>query len=529
MINNILAVDIETDSLDFTKGNIKLISLYNEKTKVVYENVDDIRNILEDKSVMKVFHNAKFDVSWLKYNGIEVNNYTDTMIMAKLLGYENVKLDYLVKTYFNKSLSKELQHSDNWKGEKITDDHKKYCLDDAKYTFKLYNELIKGIDKNNLKEILEIEINALPAIVELTLNGIYLDMDEWKIEVKKLEEKAKDIELEFKSRLSKNTLNINSPKQIIEAFRENGIPIKSTADEVLAQFEYLYDEVRLLRKYRKISKNINTYGYKIQEYLDCNGVIRPSWNQIGAKTGRMSCSKPALQGVPSIMRKYFKARDGYTFVIADYSQVELRILAEVSKDRTLINAYKNDLDLHSITASKVINKPIEMITESERKIGKTLNFGIAYGITENGLRNQMYKSLGTDLTEEEAKKYRINFFESYKGVYIIQDILLRAKNIRSLGGRQWSSDLKSNQKLNYSIQGTGADILKTALSYLMESKDDDWKLCAVVHDEILLEVPEKVSNKAKVVLKDSMEKAMNKFIKEVPCKIDIKISNTWCK
>lgn len=525
----IVAVDIETDSLDITRGNIKLVSLYGKDYKDTYENILDIKEVLENPKILKIFHNAKFDVSWLKYNGIEVNNYTDTMIMAKLLGYENVKLDCLVKTYFNKTLSKELQHSDNWKDNNISDAHKKYCLDDAKYTFKLYNELIKEIDKNNLKEILEIEINALPAIVELTLNGIYLDMDEWKIEVKKLEEKAKDIELEFKSRLSKNTLNINSPKQIIEAFRENGIPIKSTADEVLAQFEYLYDEVRLLRKYRKISKNINTYGYKIQEYLDCNGVIRPSWNQIGAKTGRMSCSKPALQGVPSIMRKYFKAREGYMFVVADYSQVELRILAEVSRDSTLIDAYKNDLDLHTITASKVLTKPIESINDVERKIGKSLNFGIVYGITENGIQNQIKKNLGIDLTREEAMQYRTNFFGAYKEVYAIQDILLKSQKVRSLGGRSWSENLKSNQKLNYCIQGTGADILKVALSYLMEIKDNAWKLCAVVHDEILLEVPESDIYRAKEALKNSMEQAMNKFVKQVPCKVDIKINNSWCK
>ena len=525
----IYATDIETDSLDLTNGKIKLISIFGDDKEDTFSDVNQLKPILEDPKTLKVFHNAKFDVSWLKYNGIEVNNYTDTMIMAKLLGYENVKLDYLVKTYFNKELSKELQHSDNWKGDNISEDHKKYCLDDAKYTFKLYNELIKEIDKNNLKEILEIEINTLPAIVDLTINGIYLDMDEWKIEVKNLEKKAKEIESEFKCKLSNNNLNINSPKQIIEAFRENGIPIKSTADEVLAQFEYLYDEVRLLRKYRKISKNINTYGYKIQEYLDSKGVIRPSWNQIGAKTGRMSCSKPALQGIPSIMRKHFKAREGYMFVVADYSQVELRILAEVSRDSTLIDAYKNDLDLHTITASKVLNKPIESINDVERKIGKSLNFGIVYGITENGIQNQIKKNLGIELTREEAMEYRTNFFGAYKEVYAIQDILLKSQKITSLGGRIWSENLKSNQKLNYCIQGTGADILKVALSYLMEIKDNTWKLCAVVHDEILLEVPENDTYRAKEALKSSMEQAMNKFVKQVPCKVDIKINNSWCK
>lgn len=523
------AIDIETDSLDFTKGQIKLISIFGEDKEYTFLNAEELKSILEDSKILKIFHNAKFDVTWLKYKGIEVNNYTDTMILAKVLGHENVKLSDLVNLYFNKELNKDLQHSDNWVTDSISEKHKQYCLDDARYTFKLYYELMKEINDNNLNQVLDIEISTLPAIVELTLNGIYLDIDKWMLEVKNLKYKAQEVELEFKGKLSKETLNINSPKQIVEAFNEKGILIKSTADEVLAQFEHLYDEVKLLRKYRKISKNINTYGYKIQEYLDSKGVIRPSWNQVGAKTGRMSCSKPALQGVPSIMRKYFKAREGYIFVVADYSQVELRILAEVSRDSTLIDAYKNDLDLHSITASKVLNKSIENITELERKIGKSLNFGIVYGITENGIQNQVKKNLNIELTREEAMKYRTNFFEAYKGVYNIQDILLKSQKIKSLGGRIWSKDLKSNQKLNYCIQGTGADILKTALSYFMEAKDNEWKLCAVVHDEILLEVPNNDAYRAKEVLKHSMEKAMNKFVKEVPCKVDIKINNSWCK
>lgn len=523
------AVDIETDSIDFTSGKIKMISISGDDKEGIFTDLENIKPILEDPKLLKIFHNAKFDVSWLEYNGIKVKNYTDTMIMAKVLGHENVKLSDLVKVYFDKELDKNLQHSDHWKSNNLSEKHKQYCLDDAKYTFKLYKKLMDEIKRNNLVEVLKIEVSALPAIVELTLNGIYLDMKEWSIEVKKLEQKAEQVELEFKNKLLNNNLNINSPKQIIQAFNERGIPIKSTADEVLAQFEHLYEEVKLLRKYRKISKNISIYGYKIQEYLDSKGVIRPSWNQIGAKTGRMSCSKPALQGVPSIMRPYFKARKGYTFVVADYSQVELRILAEVSRDSTLINAYKNGLDLHTITASKVLNKSIESITELERKIGKSLNFGIVYGITENGIQNQVNKNLSIKLTREEAMKYRTNFFEAYEGVYNIQNILLNSCSIRSLGGRRWGNDLKPNQKLNYSIQGTGADILKTALAYLMKSKDSQWRLCAVVHDEILLEVPEDDANNAKDVLRISMEKAMNKFVKRVPCKVDIKISNNWCK
>lgn len=524
-----VAVDIETNHLDFTQGDIKLISLYSkEHYSMVCEDIFEVKDILENSEFIKVFHNAIFDVSWLIHNGINVTNYVDTMIMAKILNLKEANLKFLVKKYFDVDLDKTLQDSDNWIDEEITDAHKEYCLKDSKYTFELYKVLYDEISKKGLLEVLDRELKILPAMVELKLHGIKLDLEGWQKEVKVLEAKANEVAREFKLTLGNDDINLNSPKQIVDAFQNRNIPIKSTADEVLAQFEDIYQEVKLLRKYRKLSKNINTFGYKITEYLD-NNIIRPNWIQIGAVSGRMSCSKPALQAVPSIMRPYFESREGRVLVVADFSQVELRILAEVSKDKTMIDAFNNDMDLHTITASRVFNKHIDEVTDVERKIGKSLNFGIVYGITEIGIQNQIRKSTKQEISIEEAMTYRINFFNAYKNIYSLQNILLQSDEIKSLGGRVWREGLKPNQKLNYCIQGTGADILKESLIEFMKNRNENYKLCAVVHDEIVIEVPEEEADSACEVLLESMKSGMSKFVSSVPCKVDINISNSWCK
>lgn len=525
-----VAVDIETSDLNHMKGDIKLISIYSEgKYCDVHEDILKSKDILEDDSIIKIFHNAIFDVTWLMHNGINVTNYVDTMLMAQILQYEGVNLKHLTKQLLNVDLDKDLQSSDNWRSDVLTESHKQYCLDDSKYTYQLYKLLYDDIVAKGLIDVFNREMKVIPAMVELKLNGIKLDMEGWSKEVKNLESKANEVGKEFKDKVGDDNINLESPQQIINAFQSSGIPIKSTADEVLAQFEDNYDEVKLLRKYRKLQKNISTFGYKISEYLDNEDVIRPDWKQIGAISGRMSCSKPALQGVPRVMKPYFKAREGRTFVIADFSQVELRVLAEVSKDRTMIQAFNNDEDLHTITASKVFNKPINEITDLERRMGKSLNFGIVYGITENGIQNQIRKTTGEEISIHEATRYRLNFFEAYKDVYTLQDILLRSQKIKSLGGRIWCNKLRPNQKLNYCIQGTGADILKESLIEFLRIRNTNWVLCAVVHDEIVIEVPEDESQKALNLLLTSMEKGMAKFVKSVPCKVDINISKTWIK
>ncbi|MCI9908760.1 hypothetical protein JY718_17785 [Clostridioides difficile] len=193
----------------------------------------------------------------------------DTMIIAKILNLKEANFKFLVKRYFDIALDKSIQGSNNWMEEEITEAHKEYCLNDSKYTFDLYKILYDEIFEKGLLEVLDQEIKTLLAMVELKINGIKLDLEGRNKEVRVLEAKTNEV--------ANDEINLNSLKQIVDAFQNRNIPIKSTDDEVLEQFEDTYQEVKLLHKYCKLSKNINTFGYKIIEYLDKGGIIRPNW------------------------------------------------------------------------------------------------------------------------------------------------------------------------------------------------------------------------------------------------------------
>lgn len=243
----------------------------------------------------------------------------------------------------------------------------------------------------------------------------------------------------------------------------------------------------------------------------------------------MSCNNPPLQAMPSSSREFFIAEKGNKLICADYSQVELRVLASISRDETLISYFKSDVDLHTGTASLIFKKAIEEVTKEERQVAKSLNFGIVYGITAYGIQKNLRKA-GLDVTLEEAEGYRLEFLRVYPKVRMLQDSLLRADYIMSLGGRRWQcSNLTMTQRLNLPIQSSAAEGLKEALAILINNMKPSWKLVAIVHDEIVLEVNEEEVIEAKEVLETSMKLGMKKIIKDIPIVVDSSISNNWCK
>lgn len=222
-------------------------------------------------------------------------------------------------------------------------------------------------------------------------------------------------------------------------------------------------------------------------------------------------------------------KKGNKLICADYSQVELRVLANISRDETLISYFNEGVDLHAGTASLVFNKPIEEVTKEERQVGKSLNFGICYGITAYGIQKNLRK-FGMHISLEEAEKYRVEFLKAYPKVKELQDKLLRADGIISLGRRYWEGRaLSMTQRLNLPIQGSAAEGLKEALALLVCNMKSSWKLVAVVHDEVVIEVAEEEAMEAKDILKCCMINGMKKIINDIPIIVDISISDNWCK
>ncbi|EHK2305043.1 DNA polymerase [Clostridium perfringens] len=531
-MNNLeeLFLDLETNSLNPRNGQIELIGLARGKREVLHKKVVDneLRKLLKEKNISKVFHNAKFDVGFLINNGFEVNSYDCTLLMAQVLGEEKLSLKDLSQKYLNVDIDKALQHSDNWQGE-ITQEHINYVKDDVKNTRALYYKLSELLVEHGLWEVYERERKALPAIVMLENNGINMEFDKWDLKLNEDRKVAAELENSIKVLLNRPQLNLNSPKQIVDAIFEYGIKLHSTSDDELAKYSDEHEVIRLIRKQRKLQTKIKTYGEKLKIFIDEDNRIRADWKLIGALSGRMACNKPPLQAMPGKSREFFVAEEGYKLVCADYSQVELRVLASITNDDTLVRYFKEEIDLHTGTASLIFKKSLDEISKEERQVAKSLNFGIVYGITAYGIQKNLRKS-GLIVSIEEAEEYRLEFLKAYPKVKELQDSLLRASYIKTLGGRRWESGrLSMTQRLNLPIQGSAAEGLKEALALLVENIDEKWKLVAVVHDEILLEVPENDAEIAKQVLENCMITGMKNIIKNIPIVVDSSISNNWCK
>ena len=523
-------IDLETDSLNPRSGVIKLVVSAMENEEVSYKKFidDEFRSLLKNRSILKVFHNAKFDVEYLVNSGCEVNNYHCTLIMAQVLGEEKLSLKELTKKYLGVNIDKSMQHSDNWQGE-ITQEHIDYAVKDVENTRGLFYKLQDELISKNLWMTYEIERRALPAIIMLENNGIKMEFYKWNLRLDKDRKLIQEIEFTIRDLLNNSQLNLNSPKQLVEAIKEYGIKLHSTSDDELAKYSDEHEVIKLLRKYRKLQTKIKTYGEKLKSSIDDDGRIRADWRLIGAKSGRMSCNNPPLQAMPGNSREFFVAEDGYKLVCSDYSQIELRVLASISKDETLMNYFNNEVDLHRGTASLIFKKPLDEITNKERQVAKSLNFGIIYGITAYGIQKNLRKS-GLDITLDEAEEYRIKFLNVYPRVRAIQDALLRADYIKTIGGRRWQGGgLSMTQRLNLPIQGSAAEGLKEALALLVNSIKETWKLVAIVHDEILLEVPTDDAEEAKQVLENCMITGMKNIIKDIPVIVETSISNNWCK
>lgn len=536
-IRRIVAVDIETDDLDFQKGTIRLISVYSPEQQLVTADVAQVEQLLKDESILKVFHNATFDVTWLTEHGYPVVNYTDTMLMGQILhntAQSNNTLQALALEYVGILLDKTLQNAENWQGE-ITEQHKQYALKDSEVTYHLYHLLQKKIAEKQLDVVLDREVSMLPIAVALNRNGVPFDFKSWTDELIQVETEMKALEGVIQQRFNISTLNLSSPKQLHVAFGQLGIALKDVTDETLAKVEHLHLVVAELRKYKKLKKLLSTYGEKLQAQIGEDGRLRGQWRVIGADTSRMTCKKPNLQGLPTIAKPYVRASEGRVFVIADYSTIELRILAEITKDPELIKAFQSGEDLHAKTTRAVLAKEVyEEVTSSERKIGKVINFGLLYGMTAYGLQRKIQAATGQALTLEEAEVFRNRYFELYPNVLTYQDQMLRSDWIFTLGGRYWSSEtteLKRGKisRFNYPIQASGAEGLKESLKLLYPKLRNNWQLIAVVHDEILLEVPIDEAEFAKETLYDAMQQGMKTIIPSIPIEIDIKIDISWSK
>jgi DNA polymerase-1 len=309
--------------------------------------------------------------------------------------------------------------------------------------------------------------------------GVPIDADSWREHARKTEADAARLEAELNALTSEHpdgkAWNFGSHQQVRKAAKLLGVDIPDTKDETLALYAKEHEFIATLRDYRKVSKLASTYGAGwLENGYHQDGRIYASWRQLQAATGRMACDHPNLQNIPRSgpLRSYIRAPEGRVFVVADYSQIELRIAAKVSGDQEMLSAYAEGRDLHTLTAQNLTRR--EDITNDDRKLAKAVNFGLLYGMGATGLQSYALKSYGVEMSSEEASLYRKRFFRTYPGLKTWHDNERRAwhyggMETRTLTGRRRTNVESLTDRLNAPVQGTAADGLKLALALLWAS------------------------------------------------------------
>ena len=405
-------------------------------------------------------------------------------------------------------------------------------------------------EEGSLKLFNEIEIPLITVLGEIQYNGMLVDKDELINFGKELKERIEDLTREIYE-LADEEFNINSTQQLgnilFEKLKLPGAKKNkkgySTDVAVLEKLILAHPIIEKILEYRTLSKLNSTYVEGLIPYINPKtGRIHSYFHQTITATGRISSTEPNLQNIPSReeigrnIKKAFKPSDGYVYIDADYSQIELRVLAHIAKDNNMINAFKNDEDIHREVASRVFDTPLDQVTKEQRSRAKAVNFGIVYGITDFGLAQQ----IGT--SRKQAKEYIDSYLEKYEGIKkymekVTEDAKENGYVVTSFGRRRYIPELKSSNymirefgkraAMNTPIQGTAADIMKIAMNTVYKKLEEsglDAKVVLQVHDELILEVKEEQKEEAKKILKESME---NATVLEIPLKVEVNDAKSW--
>jgi len=576
--------DLETDSLDVIDANLAGVAICLDIKRSYYiplahkdehgelfkdqANFKDalklLNNILSDSSLLKIGHNIKYDIAVLKRYKIEVASFEDTMLMSYIndAGNHRHGMDELAKVHFNRDTIKFKDVVGSGKSQ-ITFDYveiekaTEYAAEDAEITFKLYLLLKKKLsDGKNISAYNYLEKSLVPSILEMEINGIKLNTEYLKSLSSEFEKKINILEKEI-FKLCGVEFNIGSPKQLGDVlFNQLKLtpPKKtktgefSTGIEVLEDLAFEGNKVAEdLITWRQLSKLKNTYTEALQNHINkTTKRIHTSYAMASTNTGRLSSSDPNLQNIPirspegRLIRKSFIAEKGYKILSADYSQVELRVLAHIAKIEPLIEAFKNGEDIHALTASEIFGTSLEKVTPDLRRRAKAVNFGIIYGISGFGLAKQL------SITNHEANNFIKKYFDKFPGIKKYMEdtkALCREQGyVETLCGRKCFfpkikdknfayRSFQERAAINAPIQGSAADIIKRAMIKIHAkniSNNDDCKMLLQVHDELIFEVKESKIDKFQTLIRQEMENALDPLISlDVPLLVESSFGNNW--
>ena len=572
-----VAIDTETTGLDYIDSELVGISIsfnagegfyipikHNDESIIqlpLEDVINELKPLLENSEKKIIGQNIKFDKNILMKYGLKIASIkNDTMMMSYVLDASATRhnLDALASYYLGYKTSTYEDVAGKGAKQISFDDvpidiATNYAAEDADITLRLYEELspkLKNIESlNKLNE--EIEIPLIEVLSDMERNGAILNAKVLNAQSKDLEERI--IRLENKAyKLAGEEFNLGSTKQLREIFFDklNYRVIKktpggqpSTDEKVLAELAEEYELPKVLLEHRTLSKLKSTYTDKLPNQISSlSGKVHTSFHQAVTTTGRLSSSDPNLQNIPirtedgRRIRQAFEPSNGNKFISADYSQIELRVMAHLSKDPGLLSAFQEGEDVHSKTASEVFNVGIEDVSSDLRRNAKAINFGLIYGISAFGLGKQL------GITRNLAAEYMAMYFEKYPGVkqYMESTKESASQNgyVETLFGRRlYLKEINANNALrrqaseraaiNAPVQGTAADIMKIAMIRMyqaLEKEKSEARIILQVHDELILDTPEKEIDRVIELTSEAMKEAT---LLDVPLEIDIGIGDNW--
>ena len=566
--------DTETTGLDALNSELVGLAFSWEKGKGFYvpfpENreeaqvlIEKFKPFFENETIEKVGQNIKYDLKILSQYGIEVKgNLFDTMIAHYLINPDmRHNMDILSETYLKYSpksitelIGKKGKNQGNMRDIPL-DEIKEYAVEDADVTIQLKNHFLPILEKVGTKKLYdEIEIPLVPVLADMEKEGINLDVDFLKKMSVEMTAESKVLEQKIYETAGE-TFNLASPKQLgdvlFDKMKIGGAKQKktktgqyATGEEILSYLAHDNPIVKDILEWRQMVKLQSTYIDALPNQVDSKtGRVHTDYMQTVAATGRLSSNNPNLQNIPirtergKQIRKAFIARDeNYTLVSADYSQIELRIIAALCGEENMIAAFKNNEDIHKSTAAKVFNIPLEEVTKEQRSHAKTVNFGIVYGVSAFGLSNQ------TNLSRKESAELIDAYYKTYPKLksFISDQVDFARENgyVETISGRRrYLKDINSanaivrggaeRNAVNAPIQGSAADIIKIAMINIHKKlKSENWqsKMLLQVHDELVFDVHNSELEKIQPMIKHEME---NAFKMIVPLEVEIGSGKNW--
>ena len=557
------AFDTETTSVDAMQAELVGLSFaaipgkayyvpvgHDSGTQVeIISVINKLKPLLEDKNKARIAHNGKYDMTVLANHGIAMKNLAfDTMIAAYLLGEKSLGLKALA---FGK-LNIEMTPITNLIGTGAKQlsmaqvdiaEASKYACADADMTLRLANLLKPELENEGLIQLFtEVEMPLVPVLLQMEMTGVEINADYLTTLSQTMQQQIHDLEVQISNSIG-HQFNVNSPQQLAAVlFDELGLPgskKRSTDAKVLEELKGLHPIVDLMLQYRQLAKLKSTYVDALPSLINPKtGRIHTSFNQTQTATGRLSSSKPNLQNIPVAkqVRQAFTPNKNCLFLSADYSQIELRIMAHLSQDAGLMSAFVNNEDIHTQTAAEVFGVSKDDVTADMRRVAKVINFGVLYGMSSYGLVQ------ATALSRQQAGEFIDTYFSKYAGVKTytestikeaeekgyVQTVLGRRRYIAGINASNYQIKSEAQRMaINMPVQGTASDIIKVAMIKIQQrinALELKTRMILQVHDELVFEVPRSELMEIRGIVQEIMPGAIKL---SVPVKVDIKIGKNW--